>query len=350
MQESETNGPLRHTIRPLYERFNHLMSSSIVRRGLVSLAAVALTAGAAFSGVGSATAKPEVAPAPQVAQVAQAPQVAGQPSDPTTVGGEGDFNMFAKSETGLSYTTAWTATSAWNTVKYNRAYKTGRIYPSKCGQPKYALNGSNNILAWHRSYGYCLNKSWVGKIQAAGYKFVPPTWVIYTKPMNTRCGYANGSRAFYCPATNGIYIPVNPIVSLYKSNPRLNLVRVMQTAGHEYGHHVQKLTNILSASWYRQQYVIPTTAKDLEENRRVELQATCWSAAYIGSNRGYLGMTGARLADWRWHIAHIGDEYNNGGPRTHGSRSSNNWWATNGFNYMNVGSCATWNGASSIVD
>lgn len=348
MQESETNGPLRQTIRPLHERFNHLMNSTIVRRGLVSLAAVALTAVTAFSGVGSATAENVVAaPAPKVAQ---APQAATQPGDPTVTGGEGDFNMMAESQTGLNYSTAWTPTTAWNRVKYSKAYKTGRIYPSKCGQPRYALNGSNNIRAWHLSYGYCLNKSWVGKIQAAGFKFVAPTWVIYTKPMYTKCGYANGQRAFYCSATRGIYIPVNPIVARYKSNPRFNLVSVMQTAGHEYGHHVQQMLGILSAQYYRQQYVLTTTAADLQENRRMELQATCWSAAYIGSNRGYLGMTGARLADWKWHIAHIGDDYNPpGAPRTHGNRTSNNWWATNGFNYMNVGSCATWNGSASIV-
>ncbi|MFC0623537.1 neutral zinc metallopeptidase [Kribbella deserti] len=316
------------------------MSSSIIRRGLVAAAALALTAVTAMSGVASnaaTTAPPSQAPDPFI-----------RPTTPTH--GDGDWNMLGKS-TGLTYKTALTPTSAWNTVKYNKIYKTGRVYPSKCGQPKYALNGSANIRAWHLSYGYCLNKSWVGKVQAAGYKFVAPTWVIYSKPFQTPCGYANGTRAFYCSASRGIYIPVKPIIDRYKINARHNLVAVMQTAAHEYAHHVQAMTGILNAQYYRQQYVLNTSAKDLEENRRMELQATCWASVYVGTNRGYLGVTpGGRLNDYKWVISHIGDDYNPpGAPRTHGTRVNNNWWATNGFNYMNAGSCATWNGSSSIV-
>lgn len=82
----------------------------------------------------------------------------------------------------------------------------------------------------------------------------------------------------------------------------------------------------------------------------MELQASCFSAAYLGADRAYFPMTGSIYSNWRWMVANMGDDANPGGPRDHGSMSSHDWWSLRGYNNMTSASCNPWTAASSIVD
>lgn len=247
-------------------------------------------------------------------------------------------------------TTAMTPASAWNTVKYNRLYRTGQLAASKCREPRYPLNSAANIRAWHISFTNCLNNVWVWKIRAAKYRFVKPTIVIHTNGVNSPCGRMTVGRAAYCPASRGIYIGWKRYANLWARDSLYVRAWAAFTIAHEYGHHVQQMTGILAAQYYRQRYVLKTTATRLEENRRMELQATCMSAAYLGADRAYYPVAGAFYQKWAWLVRNLGDENNPpGAPRTHGSKRSHNFWSTRGFNYKSAYTCMTWSAAPSAV-
>ncbi|MFC0623538.1 neutral zinc metallopeptidase [Kribbella deserti] len=304
---------------------------STAKRGLLALLAVSTaSAVVALTGVQSAAAHGPDVPAPV------SPSVTGEHAEPKMVStGPGTAS----------------AASSYNIVRYNKLYQTGRLGASKCKMPAYPLTTAGNVKAYHLSFLYCLNNVWVGKIRAAGKTFTKPTLVVHEKGVNSACGFIPANNAYYCSGSRGIYIPWKRYLNMWKNNGAgYARAYAMQIIAHEYGHHVQAMTGILQASHYRQVYVHKTSAKKLEENRRMELQASCFSAAYLGADRAYFPMTGSIYTNWRWMVANMGDDAVAGGPRDHGSKSSHNWWSLRGYNNMTSASCNTWTGASSIVD
>lgn len=114
----------------------------------------------------------------------------------------------------------------------------------------------------------------------------------------------------------------------------------MDTLAHEYGHHVQLLTNILISSTSREGWA-KTTAAKLEESRRAELQATCLGAAFLGANKKSLGLGGEKLDTWEFQTKHSGDEYDPKKVRDHGSRKNTWLWAGAAFKTTSPASCNT---------
>lgn len=298
---------------------------SKAKRGLVCLAATATAATVAFSGLQTANATPPVDPNGAFKSTG---------GNVNTVGGAD----VAKPAAG----TATTPQSAYNVLKYNRIYKSGTV-GARCREPQYPLTTVGNVLAYHRSIMYCLNNSWVHKVRIAKYRFVQPTLVVWsTRSIRTACGTRYQWQVpFYCPASKGIYIPAVQYIQEYRNDPLGMRTYAGFTAGHEYGHHVQGLTGILSASAYRHYYVLKTSGQRDEESRRIELQASCLSAAWFGADRNYYPMTGAFGTRWKWMVKNMGDE-NSSGPNDHGSKRSHNYWTTRGYNYMSAYSCMTW--------
>lgn len=306
---------------------------SATRRGLVSLLAITTASAVTLTGVQGAAATGPDQPEP-VRAATTAEHVEHVEPKMATAG------------VGTS-----SAASSYNVVRYNKLYKTGRLGASKCKMPAYPLTSAGNVKAYHLSFLYCLNNVWVGKIRLAGKTFTKPTLVVHEKGINSACGWMPADNAYYCSGSRGIYIPWKRYVNMWNTQGAgYARAYAMQIIAHEYGHHVQAMTGILQASYYRQQYVHKTTAKRLEENRRMELQASCFSAAYLGADRAYFPMTGSIYSNWRWMVAHMGDDARPGGPRDHGSMSSHNWWSLRGYNNMTSASCNPWTAASSIVD
>src|SRR6266498_1768504 len=234
-----------------------------------------------------------------VAAAPGAAQAAPTPPQPTTAK---TYSAAAESQTPSSNlaagtTAATTATSSWyNTVRYNRIYKYGGpIGISRCHEPSYPLNSYSNVAAWHKAFLSCLNTAWSGNVKKAGFSFYIPSVVFYQSSYKSYCGwvYASSKVPYYCSYGHGqILIPWTVYVNWYKQYPTttgrqwLRAFTAQQMA-HEYGHHIQHITGILDASWNRQTYTFKTTADKLEENRRRELQATCWGGAYLGADRAY---------------------------------------------------------------
>ncbi len=317
---------------------------SMTKRAVVAVTAAAGVALAVLPG--AAQASPQAGPQPVRPSSAQV--------DASSTGGTA---LQPTSATTSSAATT-TATSSWyNTVRYNRIYKYGGpIGISRCHEPSYPLNSYSNVAAWHKAFLSCLNTAWSGNVKKAGFSFYIPSVVFYQSSYKSYCGwvYASSKVPYYCSYGHGqILIPWTVYVNWYKQYPTttgrqwLRAFTAQQMA-HEYGHHIQHITGILDASWNRQTYTFKTTADKLEENRRRELQATCWGGAYLGADRAYYPMTGGLYTQWKYAIYHMGDNPS-GGTRDHGSYKNNGFWAYRGFTYHTAGSCITWAVSDAMV-
>jgi predicted metalloprotease len=160
--------------------------------------------------------------------------------------------------------------------------------------------------------------------------------------------------SFYCSANRTLYLKFEDDIKLWNrasddANRSFSRMWATYTAGHEFGHHLQQLAGILPAA-AQLEYDAPDQAARLEVSRRIELQASCLGAAFMGANQASYGITGLDLTIYRRYVeAQTGDENNRGGPRDHGARTSHQYWAAQGFNTVNSANCNTFTASASKV-
>jgi uncharacterized protein len=308
---------------------SHLQINTRTKRGLAGLAAVATMAAGAVTAAPAANASAPV-----------------DPNKYATSTGPSTWSVNTSEPSA-----AWNSTTAYRAVKYNRLYRTGRLAASKCPEPRYTPYGAGNILAYARSMEYCMSKVWSFKVRGAKYKFWRPNIVAFTgNYIRTQCGIRYQSQtAAYCSAGRGtILIPALQYSVRYRENPGYTRAYFAFTMAHEYGHHVQHMTGILDGWAYRYRYVMKTSGQRDEETRRLELQASCMGAVYLGADRAYWPIRGAFYQNLAYVMRTSGDE-NSSGPNDHGSRRSHNFWTTRGYNYQSAYTCMTWAAPSYYV-
>ena len=238
----------------------------------------------------------------------------------------------------------WNATNSRAAVVNNKLYTTPYIPASGCKRPNVLLNTEYRVRYFEQELVRCLYAAWKPILWRSGGRWdVKPTLVVhgYTT-VNSKCGSVTNN-SFYCSYGNGtIYIPWRQIVNYYAQNPTFAVAYATNTIAHEYGHHVQSMSSILTASWWRQQHMTGDAA--LAESRRRELQASCLGSAYIGANKKAYPMSGGLYDQWRYVISHSGDMP--GYPRDHGSWTNHNFWSLAGWSGdgkgQHAGSCQTW--------
>ena len=284
---------------------------------------------------------------------AQAAPTAGTATPPAPVVGKAAESVTTPQGTSTYAASGYTSSSAYRVVRYNKLYSTPAITPSKCKEVNVSLRTYSGVKAYDTQLWNCLYAAWAVPLKAAGASYkVKPTLIVHNySKVNTYCGVVSGSQSYYCGYKNGqIYIPAWYINNLWKQNPTYARAYATNTIAHEYGHHVQYLTGILNASWWRQRAFSTSSAK-LEESRRRELQASCLGSAYIGANKRYYPMSGGLYTQWLYLVDHSGDQP--GYPRDHGSMANHGWWSKTGFYAASsstyAGRCNTWNAASSRV-
>lgn len=249
--------------------------------------------------------------------------------------------------------TAKAASSNTTIVRYNKLYKTGAIMASKCKEVNVSLRTAAGVKAYDQQLLTCMWQAWAPTLAAAGANYKnKPTLIIYNSKATTYCGVISSPMSYFCGhgAKSEIYVPWGYIASFWKQSPTYARAYATNTLAHEYGHHVQYQTGILSASWSRQ-YAFTTQAAKLEESRRRELQASCLGSAMLGASKRYYPMSGGLYTQWVNVVSHSGDQP--GGARDHGSIANHNWWSQAGFyaastkTYANR--CNTFNSASNRV-
>lgn len=232
-------------------------------------------------------------------------------------------------------------------VNSSNLYAVGLLAPSKCPEPPFvptsyglAQNYYNRLLA-------CVNATWVPAMKKIRVKYRGPKVSVYNGKVASPCGVQRSVRAAYCGANETIYMPYSVDARAYRSDAVYARALMLSTFAHEYGHHIQKRTGILTASLERAQNM--NAAQKLEESRRRELQASCLGAAYLGINSAFIPITGPLLLRYRFLISHTGDEYSRPRVHDHGNTASNYQWNIAGFNTKRPGSCNTFKAGQSRV-
>jgi len=228
-------------------------------------------------------------------------------------------------------------------VKGSPLYSIGPVAASKCAEPLFAPLTVALAQTYYNRLLPCLSHTWWLAMKKANLPFRNPKAVVYVGKAPSPCGIQRSVRAAYCGANETIYLPFTVDNRYYKSNPLYARAIMLNTFAHEYGHHVQKLSGILASSMSRQQSMTPN--QKLTESRRRELQATCLGAVYLGANAAFTPMRGPLMTNWKFLIAHTGDDYARPRVHDHGNRVSNYQWSIAGFNNKKPDSCNTFTAA-----
>jgi predicted metalloprotease len=229
-------------------------------------------------------------------------------------------------------------------VAHNPLYKVGRLPASRCKEPSVRPTSIANVRKYYTQYIACLDKVWKPVIEKAGFTFRSPHLDVFTGKTRTLCNVQDS--AAYC---NGSTISMNAtfdIDNYRKYNKLWARTTMAHLVAHEYGHHIQRLIGISDASATRSTYLTGVDGA-LQESRRVELQASCFSGAYLGADKSYFPVSGSWRQRWLWTISHRGDEW--GTRRDHGSSKSHSAWTRRGFDAGSPAACNTFTASAASV-
>lgn len=226
-------------------------------------------------------------------------------------------------------------------VARNRLYKSGVMASVNCRESSARPATVAGARANYANLLKCLNRSWPALIAKGGSRFRPPTVLSFSGYVSTPCGTkSDDGPPFYCSTNETIYMNLREDIGNYNANSQ-NYARVfarmwmLHQFAHEYGHHVQQMTGILRAN-HNLRYEAPTQALELQYTRRLELQASCFSDIFIGSNKRSYPLTGESLRQWKWLIGNTIDPR-----RDHGNKANHKYWALKGFNGRGPAACNT---------
>jgi predicted metalloprotease len=221
----------------------------------------------------------------------------------------------------------------------NKLYSAGKVPAVRCRPPTAPLRSKAALLAHGRIIVDCMYRAWSPLVARADFYAEPPALAAYSDAADrsTVCGAppAN-SDAFYCSEVRTILFDWEVVLE-DPDDPEWSLVDFHFILAHEYGHYLQDAVGIMSSY----NHDSASAAVRLEDERRLELQASCLGAAFLGANRRALQLTGERHAIFEEQIENTGDENSPDTPRDHGSRKSHAYWASRAFESGSPASCNT---------
>ncbi|HEY9338765.1 MAG TPA: neutral zinc metallopeptidase [Kribbella sp.] len=229
-------------------------------------------------------------------------------------------------------------------VAQNPLYRVGRLPASHCKEPAIRPTSVANVRKYYAAYILCLDKVWKPVVEKAGFTFQSPRLDIFTGKTRTACDVQDS--AAYCG--NGV-ISMNAtfdIDNYRKYNKLWARTTMAHLVAHEYGHHIQHLAGISDASATRTAYANGADGP-LLESRRIELQASCLSGAYLGADRSFFPVSGSWRQRWLWTISHRGDEW--GTQRDHGSAKNHSRWTRRGFDAGSPAACNTFTASAASL-
>ncbi|MGY6654559.1 neutral zinc metallopeptidase [Amycolatopsis sp. TRM77291] len=197
------------------------------------------------------------------------------------------------------------------------------------------------LETYYKTLVSCLAEAWKPALDQANEPALPVT-VQVTLPETSACGKAPGENeavAYYCGGDTTIYAPTQWMLG----DAGLERSRHLATMAHEYGHHVQRSSGILSAAAEKMSSPNEDSPADKELVRRIELQANCFGALALAAAAGR-GSISRALAD-----AALDDYGRADDSDTHGSRRNQLKWAKAGYSAKTTSACNTWASPASDV-
>ncbi|WP_290060504.1 neutral zinc metallopeptidase [Amycolatopsis solani] len=205
--------------------------------------------------------------------------------------------------------------------------------PATCALPDLGRS-ADQLEAYYGRLADCLAESWRPALEKANEPRLIVT-VSVKLPEHSACGAApteNEAVAYYCGGDTTIYAPTDWMLA----DAGLNKARHIATIAHEYGHHVQRESGILSAAADKMTSPDEDSAADKEVVRRIELQANCFGALFLAAVAG-TGSISRSLAN-----AAVADYGRANDSDTHGSRKHQLSWAKAGYDGKTTKACDTW--------
>ncbi len=205
--------------------------------------------------------------------------------------------------------------------------------PATCSLPDLG-RAPEQLKAYYGALVTCLEQSWRPALDKANEPTLTVT-VSVTLSDHSACGKApteSEAVAYYCGGDTTIYAPADWMLS----DAGLNKARHIATIAHEYGHHVQRESGILSAAADKMTSPDEDSAADKEVVRRIELQANCFGALFLAAVAGS-GSISRSLAN-----AAVADYGRADDSDTHGSRAHQLSWAKAGYDGKATKGCDTW--------
>lgn len=179
----------------------------------------------------------------------------------------------------------------------------------------------------------CLDAMWQPVVEAAGATWRKPVLLFYSDPIRrSPCGPSpdkDKAPAHYCAGNQTIYISdavTDPVV-------RYRMLG-FEVIAHEYTHHVQELTGILTAASAQGRGDLTT--------RRIELQAHCM--AYVAMQ----AMDGLAVTAREWDQLRSSWNYS-GDPAGHGSAEAQLYWGSRALKATSLAACDTFSVSEDLV-
>ncbi|GAA2871752.1 neutral zinc metallopeptidase [Streptosporangium fragile] len=216
----------------------------------------------------------------------------------------------------------------------NPLYKTGKLEPDACPEQPVHNDDAETAEIYLDFFLDCLNEAWGYQFAKAKLPFSKPRFQATTRSgVETGCGrFPKDAQAVYCPRNKKITFHLSK--GILSEATELFLLEVM---AHEYGHHVQQLSGIMTAFNSRK---YRTDKAYLTELRKIELQAECLSGAFIGSIWRSLNR---RQSDFSYVLRAAYDT------SSHGKAKNIAYWLTRGFDQESPGACNTFSAPASKV-
>ncbi|GAA4571658.1 neutral zinc metallopeptidase [Planotetraspora kaengkrachanensis] len=233
----------------------------------------------------------------------------------------------------------------WRSVPWGRAavvdsplYAAPRLKGS-CKIPAPRSGSWRSMKKYMGSVSNCLDRIWAGSFKAENMFFTKPERkFVQRRVRDPICGLMpkKNDTGAYCGGTTTYYMLVpndllrNPLAAAF----------VSKTISHEYGHHVQYLTHILSYEALEGRGAKRATVDLL--TRRTELQAECFAGAALKAMR-------REMPPWQQYRYLFMGIVNDPFAHDHGRQPTRLKWTEKGFNSGRPGACDTWTSPKSKV-
>jgi predicted metalloprotease len=227
-------------------------------------------------------------------------------------------------------------------------YQAGGLGDVDCPAEKLGDGSLTAQKVYYEKLFKCLNDAWRPALGKIGVTKPDPGLVVFDKPVNTPCGsfkpLSGRVLAFYCYGNQVMYTDVLQMNKAF--GPKEDLAYLL-TIAHEYGHHIQGVTDLFYARAY---YLQDHPSQKLESSRRNEVQASCLGGVFSRAVEKSYPFS-KRMKEFEYQAGNSFGESEDtpADERTHGLASTQGFWIMNGYNVGETKACNTFAAPANLV-